>query len=328
MHKSSTFIAVISIEIVSLFIMEMLNAYLRDLLLLHDCVIIPGFGGFVGNYESAKKTNQDYFTPPRKAIAFNPQLKHNDGLLANTIVAIEKVEYNEAIKHIEAFAKNITKELKAKGSYTIPSVGKFENGAQERILFTPDSTTNFLLSPVGMGTFHITPYRKPLAEQEESRKGRIVAMPLLRKVLVAGVSGFALISLLLNPGEFKNLTLSSIAPTSLQEQVITESKPLSKPETLTETNKNNSGEFATTAPVKVLNYHVIVGCFSIKENAETQKAELASRNIDSEVFSYSGSLTAVSAGSFETFEEAKTIMEDLRNSGKAPSAWVLKRKLH
>ncbi|MEC8853074.1 MAG: SPOR domain-containing protein, partial [Bacteroidota bacterium] len=27
--------------------------YISDLLYLHDCVIIPGFGGFVGNKKSA-----------------------------------------------------------------------------------------------------------------------------------------------------------------------------------------------------------------------------------------------------------------------------------
>ncbi len=58
--------------------MERMNAYLRDLLILHDCVILPEFGGFVGNHKSAQKTDKGYFTPPRKIIAFNPQLKENE----------------------------------------------------------------------------------------------------------------------------------------------------------------------------------------------------------------------------------------------------------
>ena len=56
--------------------------YISELLFLHDCVIVPEFGGFIGNRKSAqlnKTTNS--LTPPSKQILFNTNLKTNDGLL-------------------------------------------------------------------------------------------------------------------------------------------------------------------------------------------------------------------------------------------------------
>lgn len=318
--------------------MEMLNAYLKDLLFLHDCVILPGFGGFVANYSAAQKTDNDYFSPPRKTIAFNPQLRHNDGLLANTVVTIENIKYDAAVKQIELFVSKIQKELEATGNYEIPAVGLFKKGREERILFVPNATTNFLVSPLGMQTFHIMPLTvKKSAETMQRTKKHFIAMPLLRRALVAGVSGFALISLILNQGKVENLTLSSIAPTTLQEEVATEeinntvtpnlttATPKFAANTILETTPKAETEKAPTPIVK--KYHVMVGCFTMKENAALQKSRLEDQNIEARVFPYSNSLTGVSAGSFESFKKAEVLMNELRNNGKAPYAWVLKRTL-
>lgn len=318
--------------------MEMLNAYIRDLLFLHDCVILPDLGGFVTNYKSAKKTDNDYFAPPRKVIAFNPQLQHNDGLLANTIVAIEKIDYDQAMQRISAYIEMIKKELRAKGEYTIPTVGTIKNGEEQRILFSPDTTTNFWGAPIGMATFHMMPLsnQQPVAAQRESKKPLLI-MPILRRVLVAGVSGFALLSLILNPGKFENLTLSSLAPTGFQEQgTFNTAEHATAPaiEKMSETKQEIVQETATEKALIEQNtvsivkkYHVMVGCFAMRENAERKGASLAKENITANVFRYDEKLTGVSVGSFETFEKAKVLMDELRNTGKAPSAWVLKRVL-
>ncbi|PID88624.1 MAG: hypothetical protein CSB03_00395 [Bacteroidia bacterium] len=318
---------------ISLFIMEVLNAYLRDLLIIHDCVILPDFGGFVGNYEAAKKTEEDYFSPPRKNIAFNPQLKNNDGLLANTVVAIEKVSYDEAMQRVSAFTSNLKKELKAKGEYTIPAVGKLHTGKEQRILFTPDATSNLLVSPVGMQAFKMTPLQRKVkvATQE---KGRIVTMPVLRKVLVASVSGFALFSLLLRPNQVENLSLSSIAPVYNNETTVpttaiktANETPTQNRNTVTATNEisteNKIKEVVVTTPK---NYHIIAGCFIERENAEVQQMKLAKKGVKSNIFKYSKHLIAVSAGSFDTFKDAKVVLDQLQTENNVKSAWILKRK--
>lgn len=59
--------------------------YIRELLLDHDCVILPDFGGFIGNYVPAHYDSSNNFYPPTKQISFNKQLCHNDGLLIGKV---------------------------------------------------------------------------------------------------------------------------------------------------------------------------------------------------------------------------------------------------
>jgi hypothetical protein len=50
-------------------------------------VIVPEFGGFIANYESAWINRQRALIfPPYKQILFNGNLTQNDGLLANELV--------------------------------------------------------------------------------------------------------------------------------------------------------------------------------------------------------------------------------------------------
>jgi len=72
-----------------------INQYIKELLLLNDCVIIPQFGGFVANYKPATIENNKFF-PPTKEVAFNNKLTSNDGLLINYISEIEDTDYFSA----------------------------------------------------------------------------------------------------------------------------------------------------------------------------------------------------------------------------------------
>jgi hypothetical protein len=71
-----------------------------DLLFKHNCVIIPGIGGFVANYSQAEfKNDNRTILPSRKRVAFNQSLIENDGLLVNklsqqkSIMQMQKKKY-------------------------------------------------------------------------------------------------------------------------------------------------------------------------------------------------------------------------------------------
>ena len=71
--------------------------YISELLFLHDCVIMPEFGGFVGNQKSAQlNKSTGALIPPSKQILFNPNLKTNDGLLIAHIANQEGITQNMA----------------------------------------------------------------------------------------------------------------------------------------------------------------------------------------------------------------------------------------
>ena len=89
-----------------------ITAFIRELLFGHDCVIVPGFGGFIGNYTPAKiDKNTGTFYPPVKQISFNRNLNHNDGLLIGRISVSSGINYGDTRSLVEDFVAGVRKNL-------------------------------------------------------------------------------------------------------------------------------------------------------------------------------------------------------------------------
>jgi len=86
---------------------------LPGMFLDYDCVIIPGLGGFVCNGRSAWYDDEnEEMVPPSRDVIFNPNLIHNDGLLAQEIMRARDLSYSEAMKHVEDEASFMVRQLK------------------------------------------------------------------------------------------------------------------------------------------------------------------------------------------------------------------------
>jgi hypothetical protein len=75
-----------------------LEKYIDQLLFRYQCVTVPGFGAFLTETQSTQwieSTNT--FSPPKKLLSFNSNIKNNDGLLANHIATTEKITYETAV---------------------------------------------------------------------------------------------------------------------------------------------------------------------------------------------------------------------------------------
>ena len=52
-----------------------IDSYISDLLYRYECVILPDFGAFLTQYQSAQiQENTLAFNPPKKKLSFNSQL--------------------------------------------------------------------------------------------------------------------------------------------------------------------------------------------------------------------------------------------------------------
>ena len=62
-----------------------INRHIEILLLSNDCVIVPGFGGFMAHYVDARKDEADgSFLPPIRSIGFNPKVTLNNNIKYQT----------------------------------------------------------------------------------------------------------------------------------------------------------------------------------------------------------------------------------------------------
>jgi hypothetical protein len=120
-----------------------IELYIAQLLYRYQCVTVPGLGAFLTEIQSAQlNESSNSFSPPKKMISFNANLKNNDGLLANHIAQAEKTSYEYAVSAIQFEVFNWKKALEENGFYAIKNVGDLSLNADSNLIFTPYDQTN------------------------------------------------------------------------------------------------------------------------------------------------------------------------------------------
>lgn len=124
-----------------------LEHHIEVLLLENDCVIVPGFGGFVAHQASAMRTDDRVFVPPTRTIGFNPQLKLNDGLLVQSYMAIYDTNFSDATKIVEEEVAELITTLHKEGKADLANIGELRYTIYDAYEFIPYSnkiTTPYL----------------------------------------------------------------------------------------------------------------------------------------------------------------------------------------
>ncbi|MFH1160207.1 MAG: SPOR domain-containing protein [bacterium] len=324
-----------------------IQKYISDLLSEHDCVIIPGLGGFVGSYLPAQiHPVYHTFQPPSKKILFNINLKQNDGLLANHIVQAEKTSFNDANEKIRLFADETLRVLKSRKYLILQNIGKLYMGKEGNIQFDQDLRANLLPESFGLQPFFSAPV-KPDANQEKVEKRlqlRSEHKKLVRKAIPKSLKWAAILAIpvavavLLSLAGYDSIKsgswnyadlLSSLSPfttaekktapaetqvVSFPEETSVNTDPVSRELTQNSTREEQPGKFA-----------VIVGAFRIEENAHKLVKTLTQQGIKALIFDRSsGGLSRVAAGVFTERNEALNMMSRMKSEG-CPGAWLLEK---
>ena len=143
-----------------------LSSHIAYLLHEHDCVILPEFGGFVANYQSAKIDPViNLIHPPKKHVVFNKSLQNNDGLLVNEVAACAGMSFKKAQQEVESYVLDLKDKLHLHKKVLIAEVGTLIESSDNTLLFVQNLTTNHLFSSYGMGTIQ-SPDIKRVGVQE------------------------------------------------------------------------------------------------------------------------------------------------------------------
>ena len=166
LKKSRTFAVVIELE-----------RHIEILLLSNDCVIVPDFGGFMAHHVDAHyDEDEGLFLPPQRTLGFNPQLKINDSLLAQSYVEAYDISYPEAVLRIEDEVNELKMHLQTKGFYELSSIGTLEFNENGNYVFTPCEAGILTPDLYGLCSFEMTPLKISAApvpetvEEEEEEK--------------------------------------------------------------------------------------------------------------------------------------------------------------
>ena len=150
-----------------------LDRHIEILLLNNDCVIVPNLGGFMTHHVEARYEEEDcVFLPPLRTLGFNPQLKINDSLLAQSYIEAYDISYPEAIQRIEDEVNELTQHLQNEGRYELNNIGILELNEDGNYVFTPCEAGILTPSLYGLNSFEMKTIAvvSSQTEQEEPEK--------------------------------------------------------------------------------------------------------------------------------------------------------------
>lgn len=309
-----------------------IEIYIAQLLYRYQCVTVPGLGAFLTEIQSAKLEQGSHsFSPPTKKIAFNANLKNNDGLLANHIALAEKKSYDYAVGAIQYEVFKWKKSLEENKYLTLKNIGDLRLNAENNIVFTPFDQTNYLTSSFGLAAF-VSPEVKRLVEEEvfssEDSTQTITFIPTeprtispYLKYAAVFVLGLGLVGSVGYP-MYENQVASQtlLVKTAVQKQVqnkIQEATFIIENPIPAVTLTVKSSEKAT------LPYHIMAGVYRDQHNANASLKNLKKLGFPARrIAPNKNGYYPVLYGSYATFAEAEKAKKEINNTHN-PDAWIL-----
>jgi hypothetical protein len=308
-----------------------IEKHIAELLYRYQCVTVPDFGAFLTEIQSAHlEQSSNSFFPPTKLIAFNANLKNNDGLLANHIAQIEKTSYENAVSAIQNEVLNWKKNIQETGVFSIINVGKFYLNEDGNLIFSPYNQSNYLTSSFGLSPFVSPIVKREIFEQklealEVSEATETIDLisesnnyyPYLKYAAIF-VLGLGLTATL-GYGIYKNeiATQKIIVESAVQRQV---------------QNKIQEATFFIESPLPAvtlllkegkLPYHIMAGAFRDDANAQRVFEDLRGKGYEAKrIERNKHGLYPVLYGSFSTYAEAEKMKNEIRVKENT-QAWIL-----
>ncbi|MBR1461895.1 MAG: SPOR domain-containing protein [Prevotella sp.] len=158
------------------------DRHIEILLLGNDCVVVPDLGGFVAHHVDAHyDSNDSLFLPPLRTLGFNPKLRINDSLLAQSYVETYDMSYPDAVARIEEEVNELKRHIENEGAYELHDIGTLSLNNDGNYEFEPFEAGILTPSLYGLNSIEISklaqeaeqaePEAQPLAAETKSMTG-------------------------------------------------------------------------------------------------------------------------------------------------------------
>jgi hypothetical protein len=305
----------------------MIEKHIAHLLHYHDCVIVPGLGGFVANYKSAMiHPEQNLFVPPRKEIGFNRSLLHQDGLLTNHIAIEQSVSFAAASDILAGFVNDVRSRIAAGETVMMGELGSLRGDAIGSILYAPNENTSFLPDALGLSTFRFEPldYKHVAKIEQKIHVPHIMQnrSPRYWTAVAAMIAGLFFFSTLeLKMPEVNEAGFSSILNVSTQQVVA----GVAESEAFTEQAEFKEESVLTVkeVPAIVKRHHIIAASFKHSAPAaQSVKGFVQEGFSQAHVLPDGAGRFRIALESFENRQEAIHAMNKYRQQPRFASVWV------
>lgn len=326
-----------------------IKTHIKELLSTNQGVIIPGFGGFVSEYEPACfDVSENKFLPPSNKISFKPEYSYQDNLLIDFICEKENINKEEANKHLKDFVKNLTRKLKAGETIVFPEVGSLSKDSKGKIIFIQAEESNLLTNSFGLKSVK----SKPILTHPKETKiiASIKQKRSYKKFIVIGTSSIVFLFLIVlgwyftegfsnfkisssddvkkelsHNAEIINITernLDSIAKADSIKALINESidENTAKKDALFYSQPEEVKEEKATYS----KFYIIAGSFKKIENAEKFAVGIREKGYQTEIIESGKNLIRISIFNYNNETEALKKLYELRQTSELKSVWILK----
>ena len=313
-----------------------IELYIAQLLYRYQCVTVPGFGAFLTEIKSATRNESSHsFSPPTKKIAFNANLKNNDGLLANHIALAEKTSYEYAVSKIQYEVFNWKKAFEENQYVTIKNIGELRLNADKNVVFTPFDQTNYLTSSFGLAPFVSPLVKRALFENEVAAleaKATITIVPEATVysnsylkyaaifVLGLGIAGSVGYPMYQDQIASKTILVETAVQKQVQEKIQQATFFIESPVPAVTLNVKSNKEMK-------MPYHIMAGVYREEKNANKTLRALTRLGYDAKrIAPNKNGYYPVLYGSYATFTEAEKAKKEI-NEKHNPEAWILIQSL-
>ena len=345
-EKTSNFANVIELE-----------RHIEILLLNNDCVIVPGLGGFMTNHVEARYDDRDeLFLPPFRTLGFNPKLRLNDSLLAQSYVEAYDISYPDALHRIEDEVDELRQHLENEGTYEFYDIGTLSLNEEGGYEFSPCESGILTPSLYALNSFEMKPVnttievstepvektqdkQKPIITPHETQDEKAIdylaeddktvhiKMSLLRNLAAAAIVIFAFLLF------SKPLGNANKQTAALDYQMLKQIMPKEVTQGEREIKRNiEERKMAIASNASQQEKKEIADVFTIvlashvtKTNAQEFVRQLEKKGFKAQVISKTS--TKVIYGRYTTEGEAYQALNSLRDNEDFKEAWVLKVRL-
>lgn len=132
-------------------LVEVLIEVISEVVSEYECAVIPGFGGFVSHYQSARfEPALNLIHPPSRSVSFNALLYQNDGLLAQRFAEKLKVQYKDALAVIQELVGQWNDELNEGKKVELNNWGVFAKTKEGKVQFSSSIKKNLHTASYGL----------------------------------------------------------------------------------------------------------------------------------------------------------------------------------
>jgi hypothetical protein len=319
------------------------NFHIAFLLTSHECVVIPDFGAFVVSaFDNEKENKWGLIYPPLSFLNFNPEIRHNDGLLVNSLVAEKNISYAEAAMQVSDYVKSLNKWLDDGQIFTIPFVGSLTLSIERKIIFKPATNlscnasmfgfTNFTFAKLSEATDKpqqvFLPTRKPRPTQKLNfaAYGTAAAAAALALFLVSTPLNDYPVSSSIRSASFIPAVKQEMPAETVADEVVAEAEK-SPVETPAETPPASSPQPVSVSPADKGNYFIVIASFATRKSAEKAALALASPKISQPLVLETENRFLIYTDSFNSAEEGEKFLRNFRkNNKKHADAWLYRLK--